>query len=219
MPVPEVSPPSRPLLRDRFDRRQEAVVDAAAAVIAERGFEATSIADLSDRTGLAAGGLYHYIGNKDRLLALICDALLEPLLATVHGILAEDRPAEDQLRAVIRAWLEHVESHRDHMLVFVQERRAMERGPQWRDVRRRRREFERLLEEILARGEAEGSMRFEDRRLTLLALLGMVNYTPQWLRPRGRLSATVIADGYTDMVLSSGRPADAGRRIRPAPKG
>ena len=39
-------------------------------------------------------------------------------------------------------------------------------------------------------------------RLSLLALLGMVNYTAQWVRPEGRLSAGEIADGYCAIVLS-----------------
>ena len=46
-------------------------------------------------------------------------------------------------------------------------------------------------------------MTFADRRLSLLALLGMVNYTPQWVRPNGRLSASEIAQGYCAMVLNA----------------
>jgi hypothetical protein len=45
-------------------------------------------------------------------------------------------------------------------------------------------------------------MTFADRRLSLLALLGMVNYTPQWVRPNGRLSPIEIATGFCAMVLS-----------------
>jgi hypothetical protein len=29
----------------------------------------------------------------------------------------------------------------------------------------------------------------------------MVNYTPQWLRPKGRLSAEQVADGYCKIIL------------------
>jgi len=46
-------------------------------------------------------------------------------------------------------------------------------------------------------------MHFDDRAFTLLALLGMVNYTPQWLKPRGRLSPGEIADGYCDVILAA----------------
>ena len=71
-------------------------------------------------------------------------------------------------------------------------------------MRRHRKEFEEILDDVLRRGEESGAMAFEDRALTLLALLGMVNYTPQWLRPRGRLSAEQIADRYCDLILRAG---------------
>jgi AcrR family transcriptional regulator len=201
-------PPVRPQLRRRYDERQAEVVAIAAQLFARRGYQATSITELSEATGLAAGGLYHYIGNKDSLLGLICDELLEPLIAEATEILEQDGSAASHLRKVLRAWLEHIEAHQDHMLVFVQERQVMEQEPQWRRVRAQRRAFEEILERILARGEEEGVFRFDDRGLALLALLGMVNYTAQWLRPRGRLSATEIADGYADLMLGAAGRSD-----------
>jgi len=76
-----------------------------------------------------------------------------------------------------------VVEHRDHMLVFQQERHLIESGDQWRRVRAGRKAFERLVADVLERAHPAG-----DRRLALLALLGMVNHTAQWYRPRGELS-------------------------------
>ncbi|MBK5221199.1 MAG: TetR family transcriptional regulator [Thermoleophilia bacterium] len=197
-----VSPPTRPALRARYERRRHEVVATAAQLFAERGYSETSIGDLTAATGLAAGGLYHYIGSKEALLLSICDELLEPLLPRAREIAAAPGPAERRLRELMHAWLEHIEAHLDHMLVFAQERHVLERDPQWAHLRRRRKEFEQILDELLARGEAEGTMSFPDRSMTLLALLGMVNYTPQWLRPAGRLSAAEIADHYCDLILA-----------------
>ncbi|HEU4706019.1 MAG TPA: TetR/AcrR family transcriptional regulator [Solirubrobacterales bacterium] len=199
MPLP--SPPTRPALRARYESRRGEVVGAAAKLFAERGYDGTSISELTAATGLAAGGLYHYIEGKDDLLIAICDELLEPLLARAREIVAAEAPPVTQLRELVEAWVEHVVAHRHHMLVFTQERQAIERQPRWRRVRSQRKAFEKILDEVLARGEADGSMTFADRRLSLLALLGMVNYTPQWVRPNGRLSAAEIADGYCEIVL------------------
>jgi TetR/AcrR family transcriptional regulator, cholesterol catabolism regulator len=199
-----VSPPTRPALRERYVRRRREVIATAARLFAERGYQATSMSDLTEATGLAAGGLYHYIDGKDDLLFSICDELLDPLLARAREIVAADAPPERQLRDLLRAWLLHIAGHRDHMLVFAQERHVIEREPRWRRVRGQRKAFEQLLDDVLARGEREGTMVFEDRGFALLALLGMVNYTPQWLRPRGRLSPEQIADGYCDLILRAG---------------
>jgi AcrR family transcriptional regulator len=197
------APPTRPALRERYDRRQQEVIAIAARLFAERGYQATSMSELTAATGLAAGGLYHYIGSKEQLLVRICDQLMEPLLDQAREIAADDGPAVARLRELIRVWLEHVAEHRHHMLVFQQERQALERQPQWRKVRTQRKAFERILDDVLAAAEAEGSMAFEDRGLVLLATLGMVNTTAQWLRPRGRLSPEEIADGYFGLLASA----------------
>lgn len=200
MPVP--TPPTRPALRARYDARRREVVATAAKLFAERGYDSTSMSELTAATGLAAGGLYHYIEGKDDLLIAICDELLEPLLERAREIVAAEAPAVEQLGELVGTWVAHVVEHRDHMLVFTQERQAIESEPRWRRVRAQRKAFEKIVDEVLARGEADGSMTFADRRLSLLALLGMVNYTAQWVRPGGRLSARQIADGYCALVLS-----------------
>src|ERR1700689_1690035 len=145
------APPIRPALRARYDRRRRSVVDAAAHVFAERGYHATTIAALLEATGLSSGALYHYVNTRDELLILICDELLDPLLERAHAILADDAPPEQQLREVVRAWLEHIERHIDHMRVFQQERHVIEREPRWHEIRAKRLEFERLLDTLLAR--------------------------------------------------------------------
>jgi TetR/AcrR family transcriptional regulator, cholesterol catabolism regulator len=195
------TPPTRPVLRARYDHRQNLVIEAAAEVFATQGFHATTVQDLVTATGLAPGGLYHYIGGKDDLLVMICDQLMEPLLIEVEKIVRRPDPADLQLRELVRVWVAHVESHRSHMQVFQQERHVLEHGDQWQRVRDQRKRFERVLADVLARGEAESVMSFADRDLALRALLGMVNHTAQWFDPEGRLTAHEIADGYVDLLL------------------
>jgi AcrR family transcriptional regulator len=200
--MPSATPPTRPALRARYEGRRQALIDAAAKLFAARGYEQTSIGDLGEATGLAAGGIYHYTSSKEGLLIAICDELLDPLLEQARAIAATDAPPDQHLRELLRAWLLHIESHIPHMLVFTQERHTIEREPQWRAVRRKRKRFEEILDGVLVRGEADGSMAFEDRGLALLALLGMVNYSPQWLRPGGRRSAEEIADVWCNLFIA-----------------
>ena len=194
--------PDRPALRARYDRRQAEVVLDAARVFAQRGYDQTSVPQLAEELGIAAGSLYHYFGGKEQLLIAICDQLMDPLLTQAQALLAEDQPPEAQLRALVCAWVEHVVAHRDHMLVFQQERHVIDHGAQWAGVRASRKDFERLVEGLLRRIQDAGATRLADPRLTLSALLGMVNHTAQWYRPRGRLDAAAIADGYVDLVLA-----------------
>jgi len=192
------NPPTKPALRARYDRKQAEVTLEAARIFATRGYDRTTIQELGEALGIAAGGLYHYFQSKEQLLIRICDQLMEPLRASARELLAEDRPAAEQLRELVRLWVAHVIEHRDHMLVFQQQRHLIESGDEWRGVRRSRKAFERLVEEVLARARVAG-----DPRIVLAALLGMVNHTAQWYRPNGRLGAGEIADGYVALILGA----------------
>ncbi|MGH2929388.1 MAG: TetR/AcrR family transcriptional regulator [Solirubrobacteraceae bacterium] len=191
--------PTRPALRARYDRRREEVIQQAARTFARRGYDQTAMQELAASMGLATGALYHYFGGKEQLLRAICDQLMEPLLGRAVELAAGGGPAEAQLRALVRLWVAHVVEHRDHMLVFQQERHVIESGEAWRKVRASRKAFERLAGELVARTQPRG-----DARLALLALLGMVNHTAQWYRPRGRLRPEQIADGYLELLIARG---------------
>jgi AcrR family transcriptional regulator len=195
-------PPTRPALRERYDRRHSELVDAAARQFARTGYDTTTMAELAGSMGLATGALYHYFAAKDQLLEAICDDLMEPLLSSSSELLArvDGAPGGERLRGLVRLWVSHVCDHRDHMLVFQQERHVIETGERWRSVRGSRKAFERLVAGSLdaALADADGG---ERSPLALLALLGMVNHTAQWYRPRGPLTPREIADGYVDLVL------------------
>jgi AcrR family transcriptional regulator len=194
--------PDRTALRERYDRRQAQVVLDAARVFARQGYDQTTVPQLADELGLAAGSLYHYFGSKEQLLIAICDQLMDPLLDEARTIAADQDEATTQLNALVRLWVAHVIERRNHMLVFQQERHVIDHGDQWRQVRERRKEFERLMESVLERVHDDGRARLADARLSLAALLGMVNHTAQWYRPRGRLTAAEIADGYVELIVA-----------------
>ncbi len=178
----------------KYSLRQQEIVDTAAELFARRGFQATSMDELSEATGLGAGGLYHYIGSKQKLLFQIFQQLMDPLLARAGEIEASDADPETKLRDLVRAWMRHIETHLGHMAVFAQERHAIESEPEWEQVRASRDAFEAILARRLT------AVGLTDR-LALFALLGMVNHSATWLKPGGRLSADEIADGYCDMLL------------------
>ncbi len=170
----------------------------AAQRFASRGYDQTTMQELAASMGLATGALYHYFASKEELLRAICDQLMEPLLARADELMAAGGDDDRRLRELVRLWVAHVVEHRDHMLVFQQERHLIESGERWRSVRAARKAFERIVGQALA-----GVATRVPEPLGLLALLGMVNHTAQWYRPRGPLTPEQIADGYVALLLGT----------------
>ncbi len=133
--------PTRPALRERWDRRRGEVVAGAARVFAERGYAETSVAELAEELGLATGAIYHYFRGKEELLIAICDELTEPLLDAARRAAGGRAEPERRLRALIRLWVAHVAEHRHHLLVFTQVRHVIDHGEEWRSVRDARKEL------------------------------------------------------------------------------
>ena len=70
--------PNRPVLRERYERRQQEVIEVSARVFADRGYQATGMVDLCEATGLTSGGLYHYIGKQGQAAPADPPELTEP---------------------------------------------------------------------------------------------------------------------------------------------
>jgi AcrR family transcriptional regulator len=86
----------RPDLRDK---REKEILQAAAAVFAQRGFRATRVADVATRAGLGKGTVYEYFASKEDLFLRLFDWYTSEAFATVAREL-EGRPgsAIDALR-------------------------------------------------------------------------------------------------------------------------
>lgn len=59
--------------RELGDLSRHAILDAAARLMAERGYEATSISVLSKETGLPSSSIYWHFGSKEGVLAAVME--------------------------------------------------------------------------------------------------------------------------------------------------
>jgi AcrR family transcriptional regulator len=85
-------------------RRQ--LVEAAAALIAERGYEATTLEEVAARVGMSRGAIYGNFKNRDELFLAVLDAYFKPLDPPFRagGTLKEQmRIVGEAVVAVIRA--------------------------------------------------------------------------------------------------------------------
>lgn len=59
----------------------QTIMDAAQALIQEKGCRQTTLQDIILRTGLSKGAIYHYVSSKDELFALLLKSRVEQINA------------------------------------------------------------------------------------------------------------------------------------------
>ena len=96
--------------KEQAVQNRERIVEAAAQLFRERGFDGIGVADLMKQAGLTHGGFYGHFSSKDDLIAEASARALTRSLV-LWGKLAE-RASGDPLSAVAGAYL--ASSHRDN---------------------------------------------------------------------------------------------------------
>jgi AcrR family transcriptional regulator len=117
------------LASDRPPRRRDearalfrnAILDAAEAVFAERGFHGARIQDIAERARIAVGTVYNHFADKDEVLSALLDERTEGLLAQVRaggaGAAADSGGFRANLEARVAGMLSYVEQHRAFLAI------------------------------------------------------------------------------------------------------
>jgi AcrR family transcriptional regulator len=101
--------------RSQAERRgdsEEALLNAAAALIAERGVERASLASIGQSAGASRGLPTHHFGSKDALVARLADRVQDHVRTAVRDAVerrthreVDEIPALDLLRATLDTYL------------------------------------------------------------------------------------------------------------------
>jgi TetR/AcrR family transcriptional regulator, cholesterol catabolism regulator len=62
---------------EKYQRRYGEIIDAVAAVFAEKGYHGASTKDIADRLGIRQGSLYYYFASKESALEEVCQIGVE----------------------------------------------------------------------------------------------------------------------------------------------
>jgi AcrR family transcriptional regulator len=176
------------------------VLEAAAAVFLERGFEAATTRDIGERAGVLSGSLYHHFETKEEMLFELVRDVYDGVLAFVDG-LEPTGTAADRLRRVLEHHVRHLIANLARTTLFLHDLRSL--TPEHRAaIEAAEARYVDVITGLLAEGRADGSLRPDlDPLLTRMVLLGAVNWVYRWYRPGGALSAEAIATEIASLLL------------------
>ncbi len=173
-----------------FSQRREQLILVGRQLFAERGFDATSIEEISARAKVSKPVVYEHFGGKEGLYAVVVDREVTALLERITGALTAGHPRELLEQAAL-ALLDYIEQETNGFRVLVRESPVMSQSGNFSSVLN---DVAHHVEHILG---AEFKSRGYDPKLAELysqALVGMVALTGRWwLEVRKPRKETVAA--------------------------
>lgn len=92
--------------------RRQAILDAALACFASKGFTETTMEDIRKLSGASTGSIYHHFENKEMLARALYLEGRSSLNAALFASLTANSPREG-IEALVHAYLEWFEQHAD----------------------------------------------------------------------------------------------------------
>ncbi|MEN8242376.1 MAG: TetR/AcrR family transcriptional regulator [Chloroflexota bacterium] len=180
---------------------RDEILEAAAGIIREKGFHATSMQDIAAAVDLRKASLYHHVSSKQEILVDLLDKALDLLILNMQAVVEPDIPADEKLRQAIRSYLNILTENPGLTSVLLLEHRSLEDEYRQRHVPRRD-AYEKFWTEILQQGVDQGLFDCREPKMAVKAILGIANWTIMWFNPDGRLSSDQISDVSADLILN-----------------
>jgi AcrR family transcriptional regulator len=183
-------------------RRQLEVLEVAARVFHQKGYESTSIQDIAEAIGILKGSLYYYIRSKEDLLYEILEGVHEEALANIKPVAEMEGTALQKIRAFCTTHLLFNAEHLTKMGVFYHDFRSLSSERQSHIVESRD-YYDGLLRGFIREGQKDGSVCPDvDPKAAALGVMGMLNWIYQWYHPGGGLNEQEVADEFADLVVN-----------------
>ncbi|MGH3282535.1 MAG: TetR/AcrR family transcriptional regulator [Trebonia sp.] len=185
--------------RGRPGHDLESVLAVAVEVFNERGYDGTSMRDLSQRLGIAKSAIYHHVSGKEELLSLALDRALTGLSSVADRARALDAPAIERLEYLVRGSVEVLEAELPYVTLLLRVRGNTEVE---RAALSRRRALDRFVAGLVRESQRDGDIRPDaDALVTARLLFGLVNSVVEWYRPARRAIAPPLADAVCAMAF------------------
>jgi len=96
------------------EQRKSHILDAARALLLEKGLNATSINQIAKRSELSVGAIYFYFKDKEELFAALQVEGLELLHQAIRQAVSQKATPEKTIRSIALAYLRFSEEHKNY---------------------------------------------------------------------------------------------------------
>ena len=155
--------------------------------------------DIAEAAELSPANLYNYFQGKNDILFFCQDSSLERMTEALDQARRIKGSAGARLRFVIvshlRCLLDEIEGSAAHLLTNALPPR------QKRYLVAKRDRYELGVRNLIASGMSTGEFVSGDAALIARAILGALNWSVQWFRPEGEMTAEEIAEKLSDYLV------------------
>lgn len=182
-----------------YDQRLLEIVQAAAEVFREHGYDAGTLEDIGLKLGMTRPALYHYVRSKQDILVLMINYLLDRSLAEMAE-LERVSDSRERLRALMVHLITLIGQERGLFTVFFHDKAGLQE-PYLGEIEAKEQVYVGYFRRAVREAMAAGMLPAIPEALATQTIIGMCNWTYQWLDPQGPIPLEQAAEFIATFLL------------------
>jgi AcrR family transcriptional regulator len=162
------------------------------------GYEATTLEMIADELALSKPGLYYYIKSKEDVLVQIHEDIVQTVIDQAEALTTSEMSPDERLWRLIVSHVVTLCSHPARSVFLPYRSQLSERA---QDIVALRNRYQNLIETVVTEGMERGIFQVTNARLATAALLGALNWIPNWYSPEGPLSLQEIGAYFANILV------------------
>jgi AcrR family transcriptional regulator len=189
---------------DREGRQQE-LLDAAAKLFSEKGYEAATIKDISSAIGRNQAMVYYYFPDKQALLYNAMANGLKKLMEQARKIEKMQVPPDRKLELLIKEHINQLSADRPAQSIASSELRHLVPQNRQKFIATRDK-YEKIFRKVIQEGMEQGQFQQADVKITGIFILMLINSTTRWYKSGGKYSLDEICALLTNFINKAIKP-------------
>lgn len=175
-------------------------MEAAAGLLATKGYEATSLDEVAAAAGITKGTVYYHFDSKEDLYWAVVAPNVARTIRRAEEVVARSASPREAIVEIVMLLARGAREHNEKYM-YYQEMLPLN-DEMRKAIREQERSYETLVANVIRDGQQAGQMMPGDPLILALILIGAAARTARWYDPGGRVGPKEFWRAFAGVVLN-----------------
>lgn len=177
------------------------ILEVALSRFSENGYRATTMREIAAELNIKAASIYEHFQSKDAILNALNEIGFSYLSAQMADALSSSEGRQEQLKALVKAWVMAFATYPKLAIVLLNERPKVE-GKPYLFLERSHTRLALIIIDIMIKGVSEGIFANQNIVAAAGATLSMCVRVPFWFQESAHYTIEKLAEDYGEFALA-----------------
>lgn len=183
-----------------MNKTKRKIFETSMKLFAQKGYDATSVEEITSVVGIAKGTLYYHFPSKEDIFNFLIDEGMKLLKNSIEIKTAKFNSAVSKIKAVILIQIKITAKYEDFITLIISQMYGT--GSRNQKCKECVTEYLHILEKIIKKGIADGEIKQNDAKILSSVIFGLTSSSLIYkIRTNEALDVATIYQNFSDFIV------------------